>query len=405
MPDGIYHRRNRERPISPPAQRARDLPRSGIRAIMDLAATIPDVIHLEVGEPDFGTPSHIVEAAAAAARDGHTKYTASRGYPSLREAIVGKLQSTNGITATIDEITVTSGAVTALFEGFLAILEPGDVVLLPDPGWPNTEMMVTLAGGRAIRYPLLAESGFDPDLDTLRALATRERPKAIYVNSPSNPTGAVFTRLAIETICEIAATVDAYLVSDECYEAITFDRPHHSPAAIAPERCLTAFSFSKTYAMTGWRVGYLVAPAPISDVVVKLQEPVISCASAVSQKAAEAALVGPQECVVQMVDAYRDRRDAMVTILQGAGLLASAPAGAFYVMADVASSGLSGRDFALRLVRDRAVAVAPGDTFGPAGDDLIRISLASSMQALTEGARRTMDLVESVGRGSDAEGS
>jgi len=389
---------NRPQLVRRPAQRAIDLPRSGIRAVMDLAATVPDVIHLEVGEPNFPTPAHIVEAGADAARAGHTKYTASRGYLSLREALVEKLRTMNGISASVDQITVTSGAVTALFEGFLAILEPDDAVLIPDPGWPNTEMMITLAGGRSVRYPLVAAARFEPDLDALREIARRERPKAIYLNSPGNPTGAVFSRDTIEAICAIAESVDAYVVSDECYEAITFDSPHHSPAAIDPERCLTAFSFSKTYAMTGWRVGYLVAPTDVSDVVIKLTEPVISCASAVSQKAAEAALLGPQDIVGDMVAAYRMRRDAMVDVLGTAGLLATTPSGAFYVMADIGRSGLSGREFALRLVTERGVAVAPGDTFGPTGHDLIRISLASDTASLAEGAKRIIDLVDEAGR-------
>ena len=378
------------------AQRAVDLPRSGIRAVMDLAAGLPDVLHLEVGEPNFPTPAHIVEAGAEAARQGHTKYTASRGYPSLREAIAAKLQASNRMAVGEDQIIVMSGAVTALFEGFLAIVEPDDAVLLPDPGWPNTEMMVTLAGGRPVRYPLQASAGFEPDLDALRALADRERPRAIYMNSPGNPTGAVFQRGTIEAICEIAASVDAFVVSDECYEAITFDAAHHSPAEFAPERCLSAFSFSKTYAMTGWRVGYLVAPPAIVDVIVKLQEPIISCASAVSQKAAEAALLGPQAVVGEMVGAYRDRRDIMVDLLGAAGLLVNEPSGAFYIMADIAASGLTGREFALRLVAERRVAVAPGDTFGPSGRDLIRISLASDPDALREGAARIADFVRTA---------
>lgn len=374
--------------MTAPARRVVELPRSGIRAVMELAAVVPDALHLEVGEPDFPTPPHIVEAAAAAARDGHTKYTASRGYLSLREAIAAKVAASNGFTVSPSEVVVVSGAVTALMEAFLAIVEPGDVVLLPDPGWPNTEMMVVLAGGRPVRYPLLAESGFEPDLDALTDLVRRERPKAIYVNSPGNPTGGVFSHATIERICELAESGDAFIVSDECYEAITFDAPHHSPASLVPQRTLSAFSFSKTYAMTGWRVGYLAAPTPLAELVAKIQEPVISCASAISQKAAEAALNGPQDIVGEMVTAYRSRRDALVATLREAGMLVAEPRGAFYVMANVSRSGLDGRAFALRLIEERGVAVAPGDTFGPAAGNLVRISLASDAQTLAEGARR-----------------
>lgn len=377
--------------VSAPARRVVEMPRSGIRAVMDLAAAVPDALHLEVGEPNFPTPPHIVEAAAVAAREGHTKYTPSRGYPALREAIAAKVRTQNGIPTTTDGVVVVSGAVTGLIEAFLAIVEPGDAILLPDPGWPNTEMMVVLAGGRPVRYPLLREAGYEPDLDALRALVRRERPKAIYVNSPGNPTGSVFSQATIEALCELAATADAFIVSDECYEAITFDAEHRSPGALAPDRTLSAFSFSKTYAMTGWRVGYLVAPAAIADLVAKLQEPVISCASAISQKAAEAALAGPQDVVAAMVAEYRARRDVVVPMLRDVGMLVAEPRGAFYVMADVTRSGLDGREFALRLIADRGVAVAPGDTFGPAGRHLIRISLASDIETIVEGARRIIE--------------
>ncbi len=375
------------------SQRIDRVPRSGIREIMDLAASIPGCIHLEVGEPDFATPPHIVEAAARAGRDGFTKYSPSRGYATLRDALSTKLAKANGLKVSPDDIVVTTGAVTALFEAIAALVEPGDVVLLPDPGWPNTEAMVMVCGARPVRYRLEPALGYGPDLDALRRLAKDVRPRVIYVNSPSNPTGAVFSRATIEGLCAIAAETGAALLSDECYEAITFDVEHLSPASILPERVFTAFSFSKTYAMTGWRVGYLVTPPGLGEPMTKLQEPVISCATGVSQKAAEAALSGPQACVSEMVTAYRTRRDLLVGILQPYGLLTTVPMGAFYAMVDVSAAGGDARTFARRLLAERSVAVAPGATFGTSSVQAVRISLAAAPSAIEEGAGRLLDML------------
>jgi aspartate/methionine/tyrosine aminotransferase len=383
------------------ASRLQDLPRSGIREVMELAATIPDVIHLEVGEPDFATPPHIVEAAARAARDGYTKYTPSRGFLSLREALSEKLERQNEVSASPSDIIVTAGGITALFEAFMALLEPGDVALIPDPGWPSTEVMVRLIGGRPVRYRLVPGDGFEPDLAELEELARANGAKAIYVNSPGNPTGGVFRRATVEAICAIADRTGAYLVSDECYEAITFGREHVSPASILPERVFTSFSFSKTYAMTGWRVGYAVTPPGLGAELTKIQEPLLSCTSAISQKAAEAALAGPQECVSEMALAYRGRRDLVTDMLDGTGLLLAVPEGAFYVLVDVTPSGTDSRAFVRRLLTDTSVAVAPGSTFGPSTDRAVRVSLASDRESLTRGIRRLAGALGFPGRTSE----
>ncbi len=372
------------------------LPRSGIREIMDIAAQMSNVVHLEVGEPDFATPSHVVEAAARAGREGFTKYTPSLGYATLRDALAEKLLAENRIAASPDDIVVTTGAVTALFEAIIALVEPGDVVLLPDPGWPNTEAMVLLAGGVPVRYVLDPARGYEPNLDELRDLSRRMLPRVIYMNSPSNPTGAVFAEDAVMGMCDIAEETGAVLLSDECYEAIRFGRPHLSPASLFPRRVFTAYSFSKTYAMTGWRVGYLVTPPGLGATFMRIQEPVISCATGVAQKAAEAALTGPQDCVREMVDAYRSRRDRVVQLLSGTGLLLTVPQGAFYAMLDVSGAGTDARSFAHALLRERLVAVAPGTTFGPSGATAIRISLASSIAALESGIEAIVAAVGAV---------
>jgi len=372
------------------SRRAVDLPRSGIRDVMERASG-RDVIHLEVGEPDFPTPPHIVEAAAQAARAGATKYTPSHGTPGLRNAIAGRLTADRGMPVGPESIIATPGGGTALLLAWLAILDPGDEVLIPDPGWPNTEAQVLLAGGIPVRYSLRRESGFAPDLDALGSLLARPRVRALYVNSPANPTGAVFGADTVGEIVRLCAHHGCWLVSDECYEAIRFGVALASPLSRGWERTIGAFSASKTYAMTGWRIGWLVAPHELVEVATKLAEAVVSCPSAVSQAAAEAALTGPQEIVSRMSAAYERRRDLVVPRLEEAGLLAGTPQGAFYTLVDVCRSGMSGRAYALDLLERAAVATAPGDTFGPSTTGFVRISLATREDLLLEGVERLVD--------------
>ncbi len=280
--------------MKPLAKNAVAMPRSKIREIMHLAMDMPDAIHLEVGEPGFPTPEHIVEAACAAAKAGFTKYTPNAGVSSLREAIVDKLRKCNGIEASIDNVTVTAGGVCAIATSLLALTEPGEEILIPELSWPDYDMIIAVNGWKPRRYPLLKENGFLPDLDALRRLIN-DRTKVLMVNSPSNPTGAVFPREIQQGMLEIAKEHDLYLLSDETYDQIVFDGEHVSPAVFDEDgRVLTVFSFSKVYAMTGWRVGYVVASEEIARLITELQEPYVSCASSISQKAAEAALKGPQ---------------------------------------------------------------------------------------------------------------
>jgi aspartate aminotransferase len=372
--------------------------RSGIREIMDLAATRPNVIHLEVGEPNFPTPPHILDAAARAARDGYTKYTANRGLPEVRQAMATKIADRNGFSVdSIDQIVVTTGAVNAIIQALMVVSDPGDPVLLPDPAWPNYLMMATILGSPVVRYPLMRDRGFEPDFDALEAIcASTPSAKAILMNTPGNPTGAVMSRSVVERMVELAARHDLYIISDECYDDIVFDGEHVSPAAIDTDgRVISTFSVSKSYAMTGWRIGYAVASPEVAAMISKVQEAVTACATAVAQKAAQAALEGDQSCVGEMRDAYRQRRDRVVPILEAAGLLVSPPHGAFYVIADTSGTAMNGYDLARRLILEHDVAVAPGETFGPGGVGMVRLSLATAMD----------DLVEGVGRLTAAVGS
>jgi aspartate/methionine/tyrosine aminotransferase len=377
------------RVLKPACRAITAMPRSGIREVMDLAHGRDGVLHLEVGEPDFSTPAHVVEAGARAAHEGYSKYTANRGLASLREAICDKLERRNGIVAGPDQIVVTTGAVTALAESLMALVEPGEGILLPDPGWPNYAMMATLIGAETILYPLEPSTSYEPDLERLAELAGTPGAKAVVVNSPGNPTGAVWRRETIERVVEIARENDLYIVSDEVYEEIVFEGEHVSPAIFDEDgRVVTVSGVSKTYAMTGWRIGYLAASPELAALAAKVQESLVSCATAVAQKAAEAALTGPQDCVAEMRAAYRLRRDVAVEALREHELLVTEPRGAFYIFADIGRATDDTYAFARALVTDHGVAVAPGGTFGPAGAGLVRLSLASSAHVIEEGIRR-----------------
>jgi aspartate aminotransferase len=367
---------------------------SGIREIANEAIRTPGAIRLDVGQPNFRTPDHIGEAGKRAIDEGKTYYTHTQGLLSLREKLAAKLARVNGIHVTPDRIACTPGGVGAIAAVFASVLEDGDEVLLPDPGWPNFAMMLPWTDAKGVFYPCRPEAGFQPDLDALARLIT-PRSKLIVVNSPNNPTGAIYPRQTIEKLVELAQRHNLWMISDECYDQIVLDGTWTSPASIAPDdpRIASVFTFSKTYSMTGWRIGYVAGSAELIDTATKVLESNSSCTSTISQVAAEAALDGPQDCVTEMVTAYRRRRDLVVDLLREAGLFIAEPAGAFYVMADISPSGLDSRSFAFELLRKKGVSVAPGSAFGEVGKDAVRISLASSDQDLREGVGRLAEFV------------
>jgi len=250
-------------------------------------------------------------------------------------------------------------------------------------------MMLPWLGARGVLYPCPVEAGFQPDLDALAELIT-PRSKVLVVNSPNNPTGAVYPESTIAAMIELAQRHNLWLLSDECYDQIVLDGTWTSPASIAPDdpRIATVFTFSKTYSMTGWRLGYVTGSEELIDTATKVLESSSSCVSTITQVAAEAALVGPQDCVADMVSAYRRRRDMVVDILEDAELLIAEPRGAFYIMADVSPAGMPARDFAFDFLGERGVSVAPGTAFGRVATNSVRISLASSDADLREGVGR-----------------
>jgi aspartate aminotransferase len=369
---------------------------SGIREVVNLALATPGCIRLEVGEPNFPTPPHIVEAAIEFARKGHIKYTATAGLLSLRERLVAKLDHVNGIAAGVDNINCSVGGVGGIAAAMTALLEPGDEVLVPDPAWPNYRLMLAAVHGVLVPYPCPPDNQFLPDPAEIERRIT-PRTRLMIVNSPCNPTGAVFPRDLLERLVDVAVRHNLYLLSDECYDEVILDGEHISPASFCTDgRVISAFTFSKTYAMTGWRVGYVVANTQISDSITKVLESNSSCLPAICQKAAEAALDGPREPLQEMVKAYRQRRDLCVELLEEAGMLISRPQGAFYIMANVGGSKLDSREFAFDLVKSKKVAVAPGTAFGDSARSAVRISLASAPEDLSLGIARMIERVEEL---------
>lgn len=369
------------------------VPRSGIRRVFDEAANYPDCIRLEVGEPSFATPAHIKEAAVQALADNFTKYTPNAGIPELRAAIVDKLRLRNGIHVAASDIVVTTGGVAACFTALAAMVNPGDEVLLADPSWPNYVQMTVLLGVKAVHYRLRLEHDLVPTVEDIERCIT-PRTKVLILNSPGNPTGAVTPESRLREILELAHRHNIWVISDEVYDEIWFDTPPQSLQPLDTQgRVVSVFSFSKTYAMTGWRVGYLTGATEIVSHVVRAQEPTTSCVNSLAQRAAVAALTGDQSCVVEMRAAYAARAKLVTGILDSHGVPYARPTGAFYTMVDISRAGLSDTEFVSRMITERRVAVVPGSAFGPQSGHVVRISLASSDENLRVGVERLASAV------------
>lgn len=375
------------------ADRVRRVPLSEIRVISQAAREVPGAIHLEVGEPDFPTAAHIVEAAHRAMAAGDTHYTAPAGTPAFREAVARKLLRENGIPVDpATEVLGTPGAAGALALALLATVDPGDEVLVPDPGWPNYATLVRLADGVPVPVPLVPEDGF-----RLTAAAVRERlgprTRALILNSPSNPTGAAVGEAGLRAVVEACVTRGVTVIADEVYEHVRYPGapPHWSPASEPAFRdhVITCNSLSKTYAMCGWRVGYAAGPADVIAAMGRLFEPGHANIGSFAQAAAVAALDGPQDCVAEMVAAYRARRDLVVPALRSIpGLDCLEPEGAFYAWVDVRAFGRPSAEFALDLLRRGGVATVPGTGFGRHGEGWIRLSFATRTDLLEEALER-----------------
>ena len=376
------------------SRRADAMPRSAIREIMALAASRPEVIHLEVGEPDFATPEHITTAAFTAVRSGATKYTGNAGRFKLREQIAARVRARTRATVAADHVIVTVGAIGALYTALMSILDAGDEVLIPDPGWPNYEAIAVLAGARAVRYPLSAKAEFVPDPDDI-ARRIGPRTKAVLLNSPGNPTGVVFPAETAAAIGALAERTGIYIVSDEIYEDIVFDGCRHvSFLDCAPaDRVFIVGGASKSYAMTGWRLGWLIAPPAAAPLAVKLQEPIVSCAPTPSQVAAEAALGGTQSAVEEGRRLFERRRNLFLDVLGETGAIAARPRGAFYGLVDIPRTAENALAFAKRLLIERGVAVVPGDTFGATTARMVRLAFTTDDVSLRKGLEHLREVL------------
>jgi aspartate/methionine/tyrosine aminotransferase len=356
------------------------------------------VLHLEIGEPDFPTPPHVVEAGIRALRDGATKYGPPPGLPGLREAVCERVLADVGVRATPDEVVITPGAKPILFFAILATVGPGDEVLCPDPGFPIYESVVRFAGAKAVPVPLRADRGYALDVDAAERLVT-DRTRLVIFNSPGNPTGGMVSAKDLERIGALAERHDLWVIADEIYGRIHYEEEHTSLAALPGmrERVILADGFSKAYAMTGWRLGYGVFPRALVEPVTRLVINSNSCTAAFVQLAGVAALRGPQEPVERMVAEYRRRRDLVVSALRETpGLRCAIPQGAFYAFPDVRQLPLPANAFATHLLEEHGVATLSGTAFGPGGDGHLRISYVSAPDVLTEALRRIRVAAEAL---------
>jgi aspartate/methionine/tyrosine aminotransferase len=367
------------------------VPESGIRRIHEIALTLPDVVSLAVGEPDLPVAPHVLAAASDAWLADDTRYTANAGILPLRTAIAEKLRRVNRVDVGADQVWVTPGATEALYLALGLVLAPGDEVLVPDPGYTTFTMAPRMQFAVPVPYALDAEHHFLPRPGELDALVT-PRTRAIILNSPSNPLGVVFPESVMRETVAFAARHDLWIISDEVYEAFSYDLPHISPASIDPTRVLTVQSFSKTYALTGGRVGYLVTPPMPGDVLRNFQEALVSCVNTPAQRAALAAIEGPQDAVADAAVHYRGNLAAATSLLDERGIAYREPDGAFYLWIDVSfASGGDVAAWAEEFLLERRVSVAPGSAFGRAGEGWIRVCAAAKREDLLEGLRRLPD--------------
>ena len=361
-----------------------------------LEVTGRSVIHLEIGEPDFDTPANIREAAKRALDRGATHYTPTVGIPELRAAIAADATARKGFAVTPDRVAVVPGGKPVMFFAILALVDEGDEVIYPDPGFPIYESMINYVGGVAVPCPIRQENGFRLDPSELAALVTT-RTKLIILNSPANPTGGVSTRDDLERIAAVAREYDFTILADEIYGRILYEGEHVSIASLPgmAERTIVLDGFSKTYAMTGWRLGYAILPEPLVTPFSRLIVNSVSCTNAATQWAGVEALTGPQSSVDQMVAEFKARRDLIVDGLNAIpGITCLRPSGSFYVFPDISATGLTGDELADRLLNEGGVSALAGTAFGQVGQYHLRFSYANSRENITEALRRTREVAE-----------
>jgi len=354
---------------------------SGIRKIFEAAGS--EAINLGLGQPDFDTPEHIKKAAIKAIHEGFTGYTFGSGIPELRAALCTKFKEENRFEVAPEEIIVTSGASEALAISLAALLNPGDEVLISNPGFVSYNALTGILGGKAVSVPLAEDFTLKPEA-VLEKLSPKT--KALILNSPSNPTGAVAEKADVKALAEIAEDHDFTIISDEVYEYFVYEGEHVSPARYS-DKVITVNATSKSYAMTGWRLGYLAAAKEYIEQMLKVHQYIQACANSIAQKAAYAAVTGPKTSVFAMRAEFRKRRDVLVKGLNELGMECALPKGAFYAFPKVKDSA----EVASKLISN-GVVVVPGTAFGSEGDGFIRISYAASMEDIN----RALEIMERV---------
>ena len=349
-----------------------------------------DIVHLEIGQPDFITPANICEAAFKAMKDGHTGYGPSAGLLEFREVIAEHISETRGVEIHPDEVTVTPGAKPIIFFTILALVNEGDEVIYPNPGFPIYESVIDFIDGKAVPLPLREEVNFRFRIEDLEA-SISDRTKLLIINSPQNPTGGTSVKSDLEAIAELAIKHNFYVLTDEVYSRILYEGVHDSLISLPgmKERTILLEGHSKTYAMTGWRLGYGIAPTELADKITQLTINSNSCTATFTQFAGIEALKGPQDFVHEMVTEFRKRRDAIVDGLNAIeGVSCIKPFGAFYVFPNVSQLPLSCQDLSDYLLEDAGVAVLPGTAFGKYGDGYLRLSYANSLENIQEALAR-----------------
>ena len=380
------------------SEKSKGMPRSVIREMFAMQTGLEDVVSFALGEPDFTTPKHIIDATIASFQRGETHYTPNTGIPALRKA-VSETYAKRGLSYRPEEILIGAGGVSVLNLACGAILDVGDEVLIPDPGWPNYRGMILQWGAVPVPVAVREEDGFMYTAEALRRAITKKT-KAIIINSPSNPTGGVASAETLGQIADLVKEQDLYVISDEIYHELVWSGEPYTSIAQFPgmkERTVVMVGFSKQYAMTGFRLGWGAAPQEVIVTMTKLLENMLSSVNEGVQWGGVAALTGDQSCVEEMKRVYLRRRELMVNGLNSIDKISCLmPRGAFYAFANISRTGLSSREFAVRLLQEKHTVVVPGTGFGQAGEGFIRLSYATSEEKILEGLKRMGEFVKSL---------
>jgi len=364
-------------------QRAKELERQG-----------RSILHFEIGEPDFDTPAHITEAALEAVDNKQTHYVSSYGIPELREAVCTEVERTRGFRPDPEQVIITPGGNAIIYFALACLTDTGDTVITPDPGFFSYWSNLSYLGRKYIDVPLLEENEFRMNPDDIRQRITPET-KLIIMNSPQNPTGSVMTRSEIQEMAEIAEEHDAYLLTDEMYSKMTYDMEHHSPAPRdeCNERTILLDGFSKKYAMTGWRLGWGVAPKPVTEKMGLLLQTIVGCTNAFIQHAGIAALTGGDQCIEGMMAQFRKRRDILVNGLNKInGITCVVPQGAFYAFPNITGTGMTSTEFTEHLLEKGGISILSGSDFGQHGEGYVRFCYAADI----ENIRKALEIMKGL---------